>query len=344
MSKSGRGQPRSSVYSDEALNMENVTAYLYDAAGHDEEVGLEDVDIENLEENQLLWVKVLKRDEDLLDRVTSALKVDHVPCKAVVRDSGPLDIDRFETFFRFCVDSVITSEDKPPERLMVDYIVGKNFIVTVHEGEVGYFEELRNREKGETPLGDLDAESFLATLLDLNIVSYFHAIDEVERRVDEMDDLILQRDLDTEKFLREMVGLRRDVSKLRRWLMPHREIFYSLSRADFHQIAESDSGEQYTMLNQHFDNAVDAVENSRDTVLSVFELYATKSAQMTNIFVQRLTFLTLLTGSLAVIAGVMGMNFKAEIFDIENGFWITVAGLVIVAGGLTTYARFRRWI
>ena len=60
--------------------------------------------------------------------------------------------------------------------------------------------------------------------------------------------------------------------------MPHREIFYSLSRADFHQIAESDSAEQYKMLNQHFESAVDAVENSRDTVLSVFELYATKSA------------------------------------------------------------------
>ena len=98
------------------------------------------------------------------------------------------------------------------------------------------------------------------------------------------------------------------------------------------------------MLNQHFESAVDAVENSRDTVLSVFELYATKSAQMTNTFVQRLTFLTLLTGSLAVIAGILGMNFKADIFDMENGFWFTVAGLVIVAIGLTAYARFKRWI
>jgi magnesium transporter len=324
--------------------MENVTAYLYDAEGHDEEVGLDDLDIESLEESQLLWVNVLRRDNDLLEKVTGSLKVEHAPCRSVVRDSGPLDVDRFETFFRFCVDSVVTREDASPERLMVDYIVGKNFILTVHDGPVEYFDEFRKREKGETPLGELDAESFLATLLDLNIVSYFRAIDEIERRVDEMDDRILKKDLETEDFLREMVTLRRDVSKLRRWLMPHREIFYSLSRADFHQIAESDSGEQYKMLNQHFENAVDAVENSRDTVLSVFELYATKSAQMTNTFVQRLTFLTLLTGSLAVIAGILGMNFKASIFDVENGFYLTVGGLVIVAVVLTGFARFKRWI
>jgi Mg2+ and Co2+ transporter CorA len=324
--------------------MENVKAYLYDARGHDEEVSLDEIDIEQLNGDQLLWVTVLKRDDALLDEVTAALKVEHVPCKAVVRDSGPLDLDRFETFFRFCVDSVITEEGESPQRLMVDYIVGKNFVVTVHEGEVEYFKEFRKREKGETPLGELDAESFLATLLDLNIVSYFRAVDEIERRVDKTDELILKRDLETDQFLKDMVGLRRDVSRLRRWLVPHREIFYALSRADFHQIAESDSAEQYKMLNQHFESAVDAVENSREAVLSVFELYATKSAQMTNTFVQRLTFLTLLTGTLAVIAGILGMNFKSDIFDLENGFWFTVAGLLVVAIALTVFARFRRWI
>src|SRR5688572_33481718 len=100
--------------------MENVKAYLYNARGHDEEVSLDEVDIEQLNGDQLLWVNVLKRDEGLLGEVTAALKVEHVPCKAVVRDSGPLDIDRFETFFRFCVDSVITKENESPQRLMVD--------------------------------------------------------------------------------------------------------------------------------------------------------------------------------------------------------------------------------
>ncbi len=324
--------------------MKDIDAYLYNAKGHDEEISLDEIEVDSLKENHLLWVNVRRRDEALLNKVTATLGVKNVPCKSVIKDSGPLEIDRFETFFRFCVDSVVTEKNSPPRRLMIDYIVGKNFIVTVHEGEVEYFAEFRNREKGETPLGKLDAESFLATLLDLNIVSYFQAVDEIERRVDEADEQILRRDLETEAFLKAMVGLRRDVSQLRRWLMPHREIFYSLSRADFHQVAESNSSEQYKMLSQHFENAVDAVENARALVLSVFDLYATKSAQMTNIFVQRLTFLTLLTGSLAVIAGILGMNFKADIFDAKYGFWVTVVGLTVVGIALTIYARFKRWV
>src|SRR5262245_40406321 len=135
-------------------SMENVKAYLYDAAGHDEEISIDEVDTEQLEENQLLWVNVLKRDEGLLGEVTNRLKVLNVPCRAVIDDSGRPEIDRFETFFRFCVDSVVVHDEKPPTRLMIDYIVGKNFIVTIHEGEVEYFKEYRKREKGETPIGD----------------------------------------------------------------------------------------------------------------------------------------------------------------------------------------------
>ncbi|HVF47024.1 MAG TPA: CorA family divalent cation transporter [Pyrinomonadaceae bacterium] len=324
--------------------MENVKTYLYDASGRDEELSFDEIDPGQIAKNQLLWVNVLKRDEHLLNEVTSKLQVKNVPCKTVLDDTGRPDVGRFETFFRFCVASVVTKKDSSPERLMVDYIVGKNFVVTVHDGEVDHFDEFRGREKGETQFGDLDAESFVATLLDLNLVSYFHAIDELERRVEETDERILKKDIETEEFLQDMVGLRRDVAKLRRWLTPHREVFYALSRADFQQIAKSDSAEQYRTLNQHFESAVDAVENSRESVLGVFDLYATKSSQMTNTFVQRLTFLTFLTGSLAVTAGILGMNFKAEIFEAESGFWIAVGGLIAAAAGLTVLARYKRWI
>lgn len=322
----------------------DIKAYLYDAAGEDEAVQPEQVDIRKLKDRQLLWINVLTRDPETLRRVAEAVKLQDVPVHAVTETERRPRIENYENFFRFSISSVRMEKDKSPVTVPIDYVVGKNFVVTVHEGEIEYFDEFRRREKGETRIGELDAESFLATLLDLHIVSYFQAMEEVERRVDKFDENVLRRDLDTNQFLADMVKLRRDVSDLRRWLLPHRDVFYSLTRADFRQIADSNSADEFRRLNEHFENAVDAIEKARETVLGVFELYATKSAQMTNIFVQRLTFLTLLTGSIAVIAGILGMNFKSEIFEEPNGFTITVAGLVGVALGLTTFARYRRWI
>ncbi|MEO8041513.1 MAG: CorA family divalent cation transporter [Acidobacteriota bacterium] len=322
----------------------DIKAYLYDAAGADEEVSPEDVDIRKLKAKQLLWINVSERHEETIRRVAAAIHLEGVPIHSVIRKEDRPRIENYGTFFRFSINSVRMEKDSNPKALVIDYIVGRNFVVTVHDGDVEYFDDFRKREKGETNLGELDAESFLATLLDLHIVSYFKAMEEIERRVDKFDENILETEMDSNQLLSEMVKLRRHVSDLRRWLIPHRDVFYAMSRTDFRQIAESGSVEEYKSLNDHFENAVDAIERARETVLGVFELYATKSAQTTNTLVQRLTFLTLLTGSLAVIAGILGMNFKADIFDAANGFWMTVAGLAAVAIALTIFARFKRWI
>lgn len=331
-----------------SFNSENdqmkIDIFLYDAAGNDEKVELKKLDIDNLKEKQLLWINILQRDEETLNNVVSALKLENVPSKTIINKSRRPKIDNFESFFQFCIDSVVTKKGKPFEKISIDFIVGKNFVVTIHEGDVDYFVEFRKREKGETLFGELDAESFVATLLDLHIVSYFQAMEEIDRQVDDLDEKVLKRGIETDEFLTEMVRLRRDVSKLRRWLIPHREVIYSLSRADFQQIAESDSLKQYQMLNQHFENAVDALGNLRETVLSIFELYATTSVQETNSLIRRLTFFTLLAGSLAVIAGVFGMNYQLSYFEAEPGFWYTVGGMAFITLTLTIIARLKCWI
>jgi magnesium transporter len=322
----------------------DIDVYLYDAAGRDERVELERVDVRRLDASKLLWVNVLRRDAPLIERAASRLQLENVPIKVMLEGSSRPRIDKFDGFFWFRINSVKTSEEDGPEKLPMDFIVGKNFVVTIHDEDVHYFEEFRQREKGETQFGELDAESFVATLLDLHVMSYFHALELIEKRVDKLDAKVLKKELEADEFATKMVDLRHDVAKLRRWLIPHRELFYTFLRGDFYQIAKSDSLDLYKTLVDHFENAIEAIESSRETVLSVFDLYATKSAQTMTLFIQRLTFLTLVTGSLSVITGVLGMNYKTGFFESEFGFWITISGLVLITIGLTAFARFRRWI
>lgn len=322
----------------------NIKAYLYDAKGSDETIELDKIDIRKLDGKKLLWVNVLRRDEEAIRLVVGQLGLEHVPVRSIAAESSRPKIENHGDFFRFCVDSVSLKDSGSPERTQIDFVVSKNVVVTVHEGDVDYFDKFRKREKGETRFGELDAESFVATLLDLHIVSYFQALEHIQKRVDKLDTKVLKKDIETDAFLNEMVQLRGDVSKLRRWLLPHRDVLYALSRDDFQQIAESDSRDQYRHLNGHFDNAVDAVENARETVLSVFELYATKSAQQTNDLIRVLTFFTLLMGTLAVIAGVFGMNYQLTYFEAEEGFWFTVIGMLLITLVFSGIARWKKWI
>ena len=90
---------------------------------------------------------------------------------------------------------------------------------------------------------------------------------------------------------------------------------------------------------------VDSVENARDLVVGSFELLATRLSQRTNESMRVLTFYTVLIGSLAVVAGVLGMNFKAPLFEAgAGGFWGVVAGMVGVVLLALWAARRKGWL
>lgn len=323
----------------------SVKIYLFDAKGFDRTLELEDVNLKKIKTNQLVWINIIGRKEQEIKESMSILGIENVPFKNIINVSERPKIEIYEGYFRFFINSIKTDRDGRQKKIPIDFLVGKNYVITIHDEVVEYFKHFTEHEKGEKHIGELDAESFIATLLDLHIVSYFEALEDIENQFDELDARVLETEIETREFLKEMVDLRKSVSNLRRWFLPHREVFYALSRPDFQQISESDSAEAFRLLNDHFENAFDAIESSRDTLNGLFELYAAKSAQLTNELVQRLTFITLIIGMLGVIAGAFGMNFETEeVFKLPFGFWLALGGMFLLAALLTIIAKLKRWI
>ena len=321
-----------------------IKTYLYDANGKNQEIDFNQSICEKLNEKQLLWINILERKKELIEEVVKSLKFKNAPIKEILNETERPQLDKFENYYRIFINSVRFSEKERLKRVPIDFLVAKNVVISVQDGEVGYFEEFRNLEEGETHIGEMDAESFIATLLDLHVVSYYRAVEVIEQRVDKFDENILVSDLKDEEFFSKMIGLRRDVSKLRKWLMPHRDVFYALSRPDFDRIVNSDSAGHFQHLNHHFEGAVEAVESSRDTVLSLFDLYTTRASHKMNLLIRNLTFATIIFGALSVIAGTFGMNFAAGFFKFESGFWWTILAMGILSIGLIIIAKLKNWL
>ncbi len=321
-----------------------IEAYLYDADGTDREVDL-DLDIlDSLNDKHLLWVNVLQRNREVIEHIGTVLQLKNIPFKSIMNISERPRLEKFPDFYRFFIVSVEFDKNHNLSLIPIDFIVGKNFVITIHEGYVKYYKEFIEGEKGETHLGELDAESFVVSLLDLHIVTYFRALEKIEQSVDKMDNRILKRDLEDEEFLREIVKLRSDVSRLRRWFLPHRDVFYALSRPDFLFDSLSGSTEDFQALNQHFENAVDTMDSSRDSVFGLFDLYTTRASHKMNNLMKSLTFATVIFGSLSVVVGAFGMNFAASFFQGESGFWWTLLGMGILVLSLIIIAKLKNWL
>ena len=227
-----------------------IKSYLFDADGSEREVDLDEIDAGKLTNQQLLWINVLEREKETINYVEKSLNLTEIPTKRILRVYERPRISKFRDYYHFFIISVEAAEGSELRFIPIDFLVGKTFVLTVHDGDVKYLLDFVKRERGETQIGDLDAESFVATMLDLHIASYSRVLEKLEHAVDKMDEKILERDLEDRQFLSEMVNLRRTVSRLRRWFLPHRDVFYALSRPDFKQAADEDSVENFQLLNQ----------------------------------------------------------------------------------------------
>ena len=314
-------------------------AWLFNADGRDQRIDPSALRLSDLSPRQLAWIDVLATGSDALQPLLRQLELSALPLPALSRfDDAP--VHTWRDWFVVRALAPMAQADSPEPWLLV---VGPNAVLTLHRAPLPFLDELFDREDPDSQLGVLSADSFGAALLDRMLTGYFDAIDAFEDDVDELEVTILQPRLQGSK-LPELRKLRRAVSLLRRMLTSHRDLFDALSRPDFRPQQAVEENGHFAAVSARYERAVDAVENARDLLIGAFELLAARQSQRTNESMHVLTFATVLLGSLAVIAGVLGMNFEAALFDTgSRGFWLSISGMALIAIAAVLIARIRGW-
>jgi magnesium transporter len=307
-----------------------VRTLLFDADGPDRHVPLAELQLSHLSQRTLAWVDVRPSEIARIDDVLAQLQAPALPLADLLEPrSAPL-LSQDEWFAARAIaprlgDDGVTCHGEP--WLLV---VGPNIVLTVHRGELAFLDELYGNDDPLSHVGMLDADSFAAALLDRMLTAFFDAIDGFEKHLDALEVRILEPRVRA-AYLRDLRVLRRSVSILRRLLSAQRSLFDALARPDFRPEQDEAVARRFLAVSVRYERVVDSVENARDLVVGTFELLATRLSQRTNESMRVLTFYTVLIGSLAVVAGVLGMNFKAPLFAAgASGFWSVVAGMVVV--------------
>lgn len=320
-----------------------VHAVLFDADGTDRELRFDDIDLQDLGERQLLWADLQCGDPASYASRLRRLGLD-VDDADLGNHEGRPRLQNFGDWFLLRAIAIAPGASQRFHGQPLTVVTGRNFVITLHREPLPFLSDLRDRERGETQLGILSAESFTTSVLDWLLTTYFDAIAELEAAVDRLELQVFGRRM-SEEHLPDLAALRRAASRLRRLLAPHRSVFGSMARPDFRPAEDGDADPRFQALNDRFERSLEAVENARELVVGSFELFATRTAQRTNETMRVLTFVTVLLGTLAVLAGVLGMNFSTPFFETGTlGFAIAVGGMVGLTVIAVVIARLRRWL
>jgi magnesium transporter len=317
---------------------------LFDAEGCDKEIELNQSIVEELSENQLLWVDVRNAEGDEIHWVGNCFGLDQQCVLDLIEVHHRPELRNYGEYFHIQVIGVARKDNKD-EPVHLDMVAGDNFVVTVQQEDLKLLDNFNEQVRGDTQIGRLGAADFVAALLDLHLDSYYHSLDVLEDQVDRFDDAALSGNLSSKTEISSLVGMRRWVRHLRRLLIPHRDVYSRLIRPDFAQFFQDGTSGYVESLYNRLEKAIDAVENARDLVFGSFDILMAQNTENTNNIVKVLTVVTLGAAFSGVIAGVFGMNFTAGFFNSGNlGFFAAVAIMVIITVGIVIIARLRKWI
>jgi magnesium transporter len=322
---------------------DGVRAVLFDSHGSDRVIeGIAGLDTAALTDTQLLWIDI-QGDTAAAADIGVALGIPEAAIAALLDDGTAPSLSNGGPYFWVRVVSASDTPGLAFHGSVLTVVSGGNVVISCHRDPIPFIDQITLREIGETDLGILSSASFATSLLDWQISTYFDAVSRFEIAVERLEVAVLA---DTARnCLGALRDLRKGASRLRRMLAAHRVVFAGMARPDFRPHEDGRVDRHFLALEQRYERAMDVVENARDLVIGSFELFSSKTALQTNEQMRVLTFATVVIGMLAVLAGVLGMNFQAPFFKTAAaGFWWAVSAMAALALIAIVVGKLRKWM
>ncbi len=225
----------------------------------------------------------------------------------------------------------------------VSIILAPRFVVTFQEVPGDVFDPLRKRiDHGRGRIRRMQTDYLAYAIIDSVVDNYFVLLDKVAERIENVEDSISENPRPDD--LPRVHELRRMLVYLRRNIWPLRDVVSSLERSDNELI--TDLTRPYLRdLHDHVIQSMESIENFRDVVSSVQELYESSINNRTNQIIRVLTIISTIFVPLTFLAGVYGMNFE-HMPELHwkwayLGFWIVSVFIVM---GAVRFLRLRRWL
>ena len=316
---------------------------VLDADGPDRQQSIADLDMQAVTPRQLVWADLVAPTQDELDDVAEkfGLPVETVRWLALDDDEPRAALHR--RYIRLRAIAVEPSPDGPSMRPL-GIVAGWRFVLTVHPEPLDLLDQLDAWLAVDAIVGQLDAAMFLAAILNSVVTGYSVATDQLEDRVDAVDDDLLGG-APGDVALNRLVQLRHVATDLRRAITAHRDVFGSLAWADFEAIAETHAAGRFRLVADRFDRAVDAIENARDQIVGAFDIYIARTTQRTNDIIKILTIVSAVLLPCSLLAALLSMNVATPLPTDDVGvFWAIVVAIGVFATIVLAMAGRAAWL
>ena len=290
-----------------------------------------------------LWVDLTKPGDE---EKRLLLEVFHFHPLSVEDAGSSLQFPKIESYQGYLY-LVLHGIDAKPKRDQfatrdVDFFLGRNYLVTVHDGESRSVERLREMCTRHEHILREGPVALLHRIVDGMVDNYRPVIEEIEDRIGRLEE---QAFAGHERMARQVMKLKREVTSMRRVMVPQRDAIGRLARREFPIISD----EMAYRFRDVYDHVVRFTEEAilfQDRVTGIFEVNLSTVSHRMNKVMKLLTVMSTIFLPLTVLTGMWGMNIPIPHLPggPEAQFWWIGAIMVALIVGMLTFFRRNKWI
>lgn len=291
------------------------------------------------------WINVDGLDRvDIIEKLGSYFNIHPLTLEDVLNTRQRPKTEDYDSYI-YSVLKMILLDTKTKEITIdqVSIIIGPNYVLSFQEREGDVFEMVRERFKNPASRLRKSGVDYLAYgLIDAVIDNYFVILEHFGDKIEYLEEgLVLHPRPETLKTIQKY---KRDMITLRKSIWPLRELINGLQRVESDLIKET-TRIYLRDVYDHTIQVIDTVEDFRDILSSMVDIYLSSISFRMNEVMEVLTVIATIFIPLTFISGVYGMNFEyMPELKWRWGYPTVMFGMILLAVSMFVYFKKRKWV
>ena len=290
--------------------------------------------IENIQGNEFAWIDLQNPDREDVEKLAAKYNFNELNIEDCMTKFELPKLDSYDDhFFVILHFPPLAQKIGISKNSQLSIFIGKDFLVTVHQGDLkplvelvdtcksNLDQEMKSRLLGESS-GDL-----LHEIIDALVDDLLHTSRKIIANLDEMEDNVFD---ESKPVARSIALLRREINRLRRISVPLKKFVLEIAKnvKRFSDNSDDELSLYFDDVIDHIDKVIETLEESRETMEIYKDTDFVLSNEKTNKVLAVLTMIFTLAIPSTVIGTFYGMNV-----NLPGG----IGDNVMIIGPFTTF-------
>ncbi|MFH1968195.1 MAG: magnesium transporter CorA family protein [bacterium] len=305
--------------------------------------------ISTYKHKKLTWVDLENPSNEEIKSIMSKYSIHPLVAEELIKPTLRPKVDVYDsTIYLILHFPIYNHTRREYQGCEIDFILGKNFLITVHYGSSNLLFEMGKIFEAEGMLGE-NSIAKNSGILFFHIVRQFYIfsgdqLGTLQSKIEDISDRIFEKRSSLYDVVRKISHVRIEILDFYRIITFHKEVFNSLEFVALKNFG-SDYAHYLNNINGEYSKLWNLLDSHRHTIESLQETMDSLLSHRANDIMKVLTIMAFVTFPLMLITSMFGMNTSwLPIVGIKGDFWIIMGSMAFCTFSMFIFFKRKKWL